>query len=109
MQKLPMILLFAFAGFAVFTLYHSVSSSLTPSDLLALGDVRDVVVSGKIENLVYDNGSVHFYITDGKAKIKAIYSGKITGEEIIARGDWISGNFYVKEALSKCHTQYSGG
>lgn len=109
MPKIALLLLIAFAAFAVFTLYHSVSSSLTPSDLLALGNAENVVVSGKVENLSYANGLAQFYITDGKAKIKAVYEGKINGEEVIARGDWKNGTFYAKEVLSKCHTEYKGG
>lgn len=109
MPRIALILLLVFAGFAVFTLYHSVSSSLTPSDLLALGNAENVVVSGRVENISYANGLAHFYITDGKARIRAVYEGKITGEEVIARGDWKDGTFYAKEVLSKCHTEYKGG
>lgn len=109
MPKIALILLIAFAGFAVFTLYHSVSSSLTPSDLLVLGNAENVVVSGMVENISYANGLVYFYITDGKSKIRAVYAGEIAGGEVIATGDWKDGTFYVKEILSKCHTEYKGG
>ncbi|MDI9610543.1 MAG: cytochrome c maturation protein CcmE [Archaeoglobales archaeon] len=109
MPRIALILLIAFAGFAIFTLYHSVSSSLTPSDLLTMGNAENVVVSGRVENISYANGLVYFYITDGKAKLRAVYEGKIAGEEVIATGDWKDGTFYVKEVLSKCHTEYKGG
>ncbi|MEM2345158.1 MAG: hypothetical protein QXN49_01140 [Archaeoglobaceae archaeon] len=48
MPRIALILLIAFAGFAIFTLYHSVSSSLTPSDLLTMGNAENVVVSGRV-------------------------------------------------------------
>ncbi|MDI9642500.1 MAG: cytochrome c maturation protein CcmE [Archaeoglobales archaeon] len=109
MPRIALILLIAFAGFAIFTLYHSVSSSLTPSDLLTMGNADNIVVSGRVESISYEDGMTHFYIIDEKAKIKAVYEGKIAGEEVIATGDWKDGTFYVKEVLSKCHTEYKGG
>ncbi|MDK2796324.1 MAG: hypothetical protein PWQ58_1523 [Archaeoglobaceae archaeon] len=109
MRRVALILLIAFAGFAVFTLYHSVSSTLTPSDLLNMAKAENLVVSGRVENLTKEDGIVYFYITDEKSKIRAVYRGEIAGEEVIATGDWNNGTFYVKELLSKCHTEYKGG
>lgn len=109
MPRVALVLLIAFAGFAVFALYHSVSSTLTPSDLLNIERAENLVVSGRVENLTKEDDRIYFYITDGKSKIKAVYRGEIAGEEVIATGDWINGTFYVKEILSKCHTEYKGG
>ncbi len=109
MSRVALVLLIAFAAFAAFTLYHSVSSSLTPSDLLKLDKAENVAVSGRVENITKENGLVYFYITDGNSKIRAVYRGEITGEEVIATGDWENGTFYIKELLSKCHTEYKGG
>jgi cytochrome c-type biogenesis protein CcmE len=108
MPRVALLLLIAFAAFAAFTLYHSLSSTLTASDLLKLDRAEKIAVSGRVEVITKENGLVHFYITDGKSKIRAVYRGEIAGEEVIATGDWISGTFYVKEVLSKCHTEYKG-
>lgn len=108
MPRVSLLLLIAFAAFAAFTLYHSLSSTLTPSDLMKLEKAENVAVSGRVENLTKENGLTYFYITDGNSKIRAVYRGEIAGEEVIATGDWINGTFYVKELLSKCHTEYRG-
>lgn len=109
MPRIALVLLIVFGGFAIFTLYHSVSSSLSPSDLATMENSENVVVTGKVEDLRYEDSFAHFYITDGKKKIKALYKGEITGDEIVATGDWKNGIFYVKEVLSKCHVEYKGG
>ena len=109
MPRLAPLLLVAFVVFAAFTLYHSISSSLTPSDLIKMERAESVVVSGRVENLTREDGFFGFYISDGKSKIRAVYRGEVRGEDVIATGDWDNGTFYVKELLSKCHTEYGGG
>lgn len=109
MPKYALILLLVFIGFAIFTLYHSSSSSLTPSELLKIQNAENIVVSGRVENRSHSNGLFYFYITDEKAKILAVYEKEVSGEEVIATGDWKDGIFYVKEILTKCHTEYKGG
>lgn len=104
----------AFAAFlvflvlAIFTLYHASSSFLSPKDLIGLDKAHGVVVRGKVENITRNGEFTVFYISDGVSKVEAIYSGEISSNEIIATGDWENGVFYVREILSKCHTEYGG-
>ncbi|NHW24004.1 MAG: cytochrome c maturation protein CcmE [Archaeoglobales archaeon] len=109
MPRPALILLAAFLVFAAFTLYHSISSSLTPSDLIKMERAEKVVVSGRVENLKREDGLFSFYISDGNSRIRAVYDKEIQGEEVIATGDWENGTLYVRELLSKCHTDYRGG
>lgn len=102
------VMLLIFIALTIFTLYHSTSSSLSPSDLVKLERVKNVVVKGMIENVTRDDVYTIFYISDGVSKVKAIYKGDVTSSEVIATGDWENGVFYVKEVLSKCHTEYGG-
>ncbi|MEM1578848.1 MAG: cytochrome c maturation protein CcmE [Archaeoglobaceae archaeon] len=104
-----LILLLVFAVLAIYALYHSASSSITPSELIVMQNAKGVVVTGKVEEKSYSNGYTHFYISDGKTRIKAIYKGEISASEVVATGDWIEGILYVKELLGKCHTEYGGG
>ncbi|MEM0089045.1 MAG: cytochrome c maturation protein CcmE [Archaeoglobaceae archaeon] len=97
-----------FIALAIFTLYHSSSSSLSPSDLIKIPKAENVVVQGKVENVTRNSEYTIFYISDGVSKVKAIYKGEISSTEIIATGTWENEVLYVKEILSKCHTEYGG-
>lgn len=108
MVKKVFVAFLAFVALAIFTLYHSSSSSLSPSDLLKLEKAENVAVQGKVEKITRENEYTIFYISDGLSKVKAIYKGEIASSEIIATGNWENGVFYVKEILSKCHTEYGG-
>lgn len=108
MVKKVFVAFLAFIALAIFTLYHASSSSLSPSDLINLEKAENVAVQGKVENATRNNEYTIFYISDGVNKVKAIYKGEIASSEIIATGNWENGVFYVKEILSKCHTEYGG-
>lgn len=98
----------AFITLAILTLYHASSSSLSPSDLVNLEKAENVVVRGKVEKVAHNGDQTVFYISDGAIRVRAIYRGEISSTEIIATGDWQNGVFYVREILSKCHTEYGG-
>ncbi|MFN3383917.1 MAG: cytochrome c maturation protein CcmE [Archaeoglobaceae archaeon] len=108
MGRRVFVVFLAFIALAIFTLYHSSSSSLSPSDLLNLERAENVAVQGKVEVIERNETQTIFYISDGVNKVKAIYKGEVTSSEIIAVGDWKDGFFYVRELLSKCHTEYGG-
>ncbi|MEM0351352.1 MAG: hypothetical protein QXR27_00190 [Archaeoglobaceae archaeon] len=108
MAKKVLITFLVFLTFVMVILYHSSFSALTPSDLIMLDHAYNVAVRGKVENVVLENGFTKFYISDNSNKIKALYIGEITSNEIIAIGDWKDGIFYVREVLKKCHTEYGG-
>lgn len=108
MGKKVFVLLLIFIALAIFTLYHSSSSSMSPSEVVRLEKAKNVAVHGKVEKVTRDKEYTIFYISDGVSEVKAIYEGEVTSSEIIAIGDWENGVFYVKEILSKCHTGYGG-
>ncbi|MEM0203972.1 MAG: cytochrome c maturation protein CcmE [Archaeoglobaceae archaeon] len=108
MVKKVFIAFLAFIALAIFTLYHSSSSSLSPSDLVKIAKAENVVVQGKVENVTRNSEYTIFYISDGVSKVKAIYKGEVTSSEVIATGNWENGVLYVREILGKCHTEYGG-
>jgi len=98
----------AFLALVIVTLYHSSSSTISPSDLIGMKEAHGVAVQGKVEETFSENGQTYFYISDGRSKIRAVYAGQVNYGDIIALGDWKEGIFYVKEVLKKCHTEYGG-
>ncbi|MCS7119225.1 MAG: hypothetical protein RMH75_04395 [Archaeoglobaceae archaeon] len=108
MAKKAFLAFFVFLALAIFTLYHSTSSMLKPSDLTIMDSAYNIAIKGKIEMIKIENGLSYFYISDDLNRVKAVYKGEVSSGEIIARGDWDGKIFYVKEILSKCHTEYGG-
>lgn len=111
MQKKLVILFTTFIIFALLTLIHSISPYLTPSQVKSLNKAVDIKVIGKVEDVrLYENKTI-FYLSDGKDKIKVLYSGSISFdvEEVVVVGDWDGLNFHAKQVLTKCHTKYGSG
>lgn len=110
MAKLALLGFVVFISLAAVVLFHSISPYLTPSQILSMGEAKNVKVIGKAKEVSINGSSTIFKITDGTAEILAVYSGilEFTSEEIVAVGDW-NGNFLIaKEILQKCHTEYGG-
>ncbi len=106
-----LIALIAFTAIAGFALFHSISPYVTPSQLLKMESANNVQVVGVMKNLRYLGNVTEFYLSDGSADVRVVYTGraKEVESEIVVVGDWKNGVLYAKNILRKCHTEYTGG
>jgi len=106
-RKVSIIALTAFVILAIVALYHNISPYLTPSDLIQMGQVKNVQVVGKV---VSADGEV-FTLSDGKNSITVFYNAKIQqlSDEVVVVGDWDGKVLHAVKIYQKCHTEYKGG
>ncbi len=110
-KKIALVSLFAFLGFTVAVLYHSITPYKTPSEIVKLEQGKNLQVIGHMEDLKKRENVAEFYLTDGKERIRVVYSGSINfiSEEIVVIGDWNGTVLKAYKILRKCHTEYKGG
>jgi cytochrome c-type biogenesis protein CcmE len=110
-RKLAFGALALFFGLSVVILFHSISPYKTPSDLASFrGEIQNIQVAGKIEDVERTANFTEFYLSDDKARIKVIYNGSIDAQnqEIVVVGNWKNGTLHAYKILRKCHTEYTG-
>jgi len=92
----------------------NVSPYLTVSEVVERGEAYNVQVNGTIvpDSTKYfpENNTRIFMLTDGREKIKVVYSGAVTnyqeGIPAVVVGDYKNGTFYAKKLLLKCPSKY---
>ncbi|RLI86921.1 MAG: cytochrome c maturation protein CcmE [Archaeoglobales archaeon] len=117
MEKLKValgILIIIFAIAMAFSFKSGLSPYVTVSYVLEKGEVRNVQVNGTIvpNSTVYlENNTRIFELTDGKAKMKVIYTGILSnyqeGIPAVVVGDYYDGYFHAKKVLLKCPSKYA--
>ncbi len=116
-ERQRLILGVAVIGFVILVL-ASFMGNLTPyktvSEVVAAGEIENVQVNGTIVpgSTVYysENHTRIFELTDGKAKMKVVFSGALSnyqeGIPAVVRGSYKDGVFYAEEVLLKCPSKY---
>ncbi len=116
MEKVKVALGLVIIVFAI-VMAFSFKSSLSPyhsvSYVVEKGEVRDVQVNGTIvpnSTIYLENNTRIFELTDGKTKMKVIYTGILSnyqeGIPAVVRGDYYNGCFHATEVLLKCPSKY---
>ena len=101
----------AFLIFIAYNFISNISPYKTVSEVLEMKEAYNIQVNGTIvpnSTKVIGNTTV-FELTDGKSRMKVIYSGTTHYQEnvaVVVVGDYKNGVFYASKVLTKCHTEY---
>ncbi|AEA47981.1 cytochrome c maturation protein CcmE domain-containing protein [Archaeoglobus veneficus] len=116
MEKLKVALgavIIVFAIAMAFSFKSGLSPYVTVSYVVEKGEARNVQVNGTIvpnSTIFLENNTRIFELTDGKTKMKVIYTGILSnyqeGIPAVVVGDYYDGYFHATKVLLKCPSKY---
>jgi cytochrome c-type biogenesis protein CcmE len=117
MGKLRLILgalIIVFAIAMAFSFKSGISPYVSVSYVVEKGEIRNVQVNGTIvpnSTIYLENNTRIFELTDGRTKMKVIYTGILSnyqeGIPAVVIGDYYDGYFHAKKVLLKCPSKYA--